>query len=88
LKERLNAAGGAKATTADLFGILSVNMLLEVGCILLVLAFRESVKLAAAYGIAVTGTMAITSILYYIVARHTWGLSKWRAGHSHAFSKF
>ena len=57
-----------------------VNHLLGVGCILLVLAFRESVKLAAAYGIAVTGTMAITSILYYIVARHTWGWSRWKAG--------
>jgi KUP system potassium uptake protein len=57
-----------------------VNTLLAVGCILLVLTFRESVKLAAAYGIAVTGTMAITSILYYIVARHTWGWSRWRAG--------
>ncbi len=60
--------------------IPEVNGLLAVGCILLVLTFRESVKLAAAYGIAVTGTMAITSILYYIVARHTWGWSRWRAG--------
>jgi KUP system potassium uptake protein len=57
-----------------------VNWLLGIGCILLVLTFRESVKLAAAYGIAVTGTMAITSILYYIVVRHSWGWSKWRAG--------
>jgi KUP system potassium uptake protein len=57
-----------------------VNHLLGVGCILLVLAFRESQKLAAAYGIAVTGTMAITSILYYIVARHTWGWNRWKAG--------
>jgi len=60
--------------------IPEVNALLAAGCILLVLTFRESVKLAAAYGIAVTGTMAITSILYYIVARYTWGWSKWRAG--------
>jgi KUP system potassium uptake protein len=60
--------------------IPEVNRLLGVGCILLVLTFRESVKLAAAYGIAVTGTMAITSVLYYIVARYTWGWSKWRAG--------
>ncbi len=44
------------------------------------LTFRESVKLAAAYGIAVTGTMAITSILYYIVTRYTWGWSNWKAG--------
>jgi len=44
--------------------IPEVNWLLAIGCILLVLTFRESVKLAAAYGIAVTGTMAITSVLY------------------------
>ena len=60
--------------------IPEVNSMLAVGCLALVLTFRESVKLAAAYGIAVTGTMAITSILYYIVARHTWGWSKWKAG--------
>jgi len=59
--------------------IPEVNWLLGIGCILLVLSFRESVKLAAAYGIAVTGTMAITSVLYFIVARYTWGWSKWRA---------
>ncbi len=60
--------------------IPEVNWLLALGCILLVLTFRESVKLAAAYGIAVTGTMAITSVLYYIVARHTWRWSAWKAG--------
>jgi KUP system potassium uptake protein len=60
--------------------IPEVNNLLAVGCIALVLTFRESVRLAAAYGIAVTGTMAITSILYYIVVRHSWGWSKWKAG--------
>jgi KUP system potassium uptake protein len=57
-----------------------VNGMLAFGCILLVLTFRESVKLAAAYGIAVTGTMAITSVLYYIVARYTWGWNRWKAG--------
>jgi KUP system potassium uptake protein len=65
--------------------IPEVNNLLAVGCILLVLTFRESVRLAAAYGIAVTGTMAITSILYYIVVRHSWGWSRWRAGALLAF---
>jgi KUP system potassium uptake protein len=60
--------------------IPEVNNLLAIGCLALVLTFRESVKLAAAYGIAVTGTMAITSILYYIVVRHTWGWSRWKAG--------
>jgi KUP system potassium uptake protein len=59
--------------------IPEVNGMLAIGCLGLVLTFRESVKLAAAYGIAVTGTMAITSILFYIVARHTWGWSWWKA---------
>jgi KUP system potassium uptake protein len=57
-----------------------VNALLAIGAIGLVLIFRHSVKLAAAYGIAVTGTMTITSILFYIVSRHTWGWSRWKAG--------
>jgi KUP system potassium uptake protein len=57
-----------------------VNYLLAIGSIGLVLVFRQSVKLAAAYGIAVTGTMTITSILFYIVSRHTWGWSRLKAG--------
>jgi KUP system potassium uptake protein len=50
-----------------------VNAALAIACIALVLAFKESSRLAAAYGIAVTGTMAITSIVYYVVVRRTWG---------------
>jgi KUP system potassium uptake protein len=45
-----------------------------------VLAFRTSGALAAAYGIAVTGTMAITSICYYVVVTGRWGWSRWKAG--------
>jgi KUP system potassium uptake protein len=66
--------------TEEQIYIPEVNTMLAIGCLALVLTFRESVKLAAAYGIAVTGTMAITSILFYIVARHTWGWSRWKAG--------
>ncbi|UQA56728.1 potassium transporter Kup [Polyangium aurulentum] len=50
-----------------------VNWLLCAACLVLVFAFRESGRLAAAYGIAVTGTMGITSIIFYVVARRTWG---------------
>jgi KUP system potassium uptake protein len=57
-----------------------VNALLALGSIGLVLIFRHSVKLAAAYGIAVTGTMTITSVLFYIVSRYTWGWSRLKAG--------
>ncbi len=59
--------------------IPEVNGLLAVGCLLLVLTFRESVKLAAAYGIAVTGTMTITSVLFFVVARYLWRWQLWKA---------
>ena len=52
-----------------------VNWGLAIACITLVLVFKESSKLAAAYGIAVTGTMGITSIVYFVVVRKTWGWS-------------
>jgi KUP system potassium uptake protein len=53
-----------------------VNWMLCAGCIALVLAFREASALAAAYGIAVTGTMATTSMLYAVVLvrRYGWSL--------------
>ena len=60
--------------------IPSVNWALALGCIGLVLAFKASSNLAAAYGIAVTGTMAITSIAFYVVARERWQWSQLKAG--------
>jgi KUP system potassium uptake protein len=41
-------------------------------CIILVLVFRNSHNLAPAYGLAVTGTMAFTTILFYLVATRVW----------------
>jgi KUP system potassium uptake protein len=55
--------------------IPEVNWLLMVASVALVLAFKSSSALAAAYGIAVTGTMAITSYLYFLVCRRNWGYS-------------
>ena len=52
-----------------------VNWVLMVATIALVLGFGSSSKLAAAYGIAVTTTMVITTLLAYVVARHRWGWS-------------
>jgi len=51
-----------------------VNWLLMLACLALVLAFRTSSNLAAAYGVAVTMTMLITTVLFYFTARHLW---KW-----------
>jgi KUP system potassium uptake protein len=52
--------------------IPEVNRLLMVGCLILVFSFKSANSLGAAYGIAVTGTMAITSVLFYVVARDRW----------------
>jgi KUP system potassium uptake protein len=52
--------------------IPEVNAALALGCVLIVLGFKNSSALGAAYGIAVTGTMAITTILYGVVATARW----------------
>ena len=51
-----------------------VNWMLLAGVLLLIALFRSSENLAAAYGIAVTGTMVITAVLLYVVMRFCW---KW-----------
>src|SRR5664280_1807293 len=51
-----------------------VNYALMIACLGVVIGFRESSGLAGAYGIAVTGTMIITSLLYFLVLTHYW---KW-----------
>ncbi len=51
------------------------NTMLAVGVVLIVLIFKSSDALAAAYGIAVTGVMVISTILVAVVARYRW---KWK----------
>jgi len=55
--------------------IPEVNWLLMIATVGLVLGFRSSTNLAAAYGIAVTTTMVITTLLAYTVTRERWGWS-------------
>jgi KUP system potassium uptake protein len=54
-----------------------VNHALMVGTLLIVLGFRSSSALGAAYGIAVTGTMAITTLLFAVIARTRWRWPWW-----------
>jgi KUP system potassium uptake protein len=56
-----------------------ITALMMVACIALVLIFRNSSALAGAYGIAVIGTMAITSFLMSLVTIRVWGWKKWTA---------
>ena len=50
-----------------------VNYALMVGCLALVLGFRSSNALGAAYGLAVIGTMTVTSVTFFVVTRRVWG---------------
>jgi KUP system potassium uptake protein len=54
-----------------------VNWLLMVSVLTLVFAFRTSAALAYAFGMAVTGTITITTLLFFYVARAKWGTPVW-----------
>jgi KUP system potassium uptake protein len=56
-----------------------VNWALMAACIGLVIGFRTSSNLAAAYGIAVTMTMAITTLIFFRVLTDKWAWPRWRA---------
>jgi KUP system potassium uptake protein len=70
---RLNIRHTSEHTRGQIY-IPVVNWTLMLACVAIVLAFRTSSNLAAAYGVAVTMTMLITTILFYFAARHLW---KW-----------
>jgi KUP system potassium uptake protein len=75
-------------TSADQQGQIympQVNWALMVATIGLVIGFGSSSALAAAYGMAVTSTMVITTLLTYLVARRSWGVSRVLAGSLAAF---
>jgi KUP system potassium uptake protein len=55
----------------------AVNGLLYVAVVALVIGFGSSAHLASAYGIAVTGTLAIDTILFFVVVRMLWGKPLW-----------
>jgi KUP system potassium uptake protein len=56
--------------------IPEVNKMLAIGTLALVLIFQDADRLGSAYGIAVTGTMGVTSLLFHAVATTKWGWSK------------
>ncbi len=65
--------------------IPEVNKALAIGTLLLVLGFRSSTALGGAYGVAVTGTMAITTILFCAIARERFGWTNIQIGAFLAF---
>jgi KUP system potassium uptake protein len=76
---RITVTHTSKVEAGQIY-IPEVNKVLMVGCIGLVLGFQSADNLAAAYGIAVTGTMFITTILFDVIARQHFGWSPLKAG--------
>jgi len=75
---RLKVLHTSAAHRAQIY-IPLVNAALCIGSITIVLAFQTSGAVASAYGVAVTGAMAITTFAFYLVARRAWGWSLMRA---------
>jgi len=67
-------------TQAGQIYIPQVNVALGTLCLLLVVGFGSSSALAGAYGLAVTGTMTATTLLFYAVTRERWAWSLPAAG--------
>jgi KUP system potassium uptake protein len=72
LLPRMNIKQTSEGHAGQIY-IGAVNWFVLLGVIALVLGFRTSSSMAAAYGIAVTGTMVITCCLAYVVMRRRWG---------------
>jgi KUP system potassium uptake protein len=58
--------------------IPTVNMIMMIACLGLVVTFKNASALALTYGVALSGTMTITTILFAIVMRRKWGWSQWK----------
>lgn len=56
-----------------------VNWFLMLACLYLISHYEESSKLAAAYGISISLTMAVTTLLFYQASRSVWGWSAWKS---------
>jgi KUP system potassium uptake protein len=65
--------------------IPEINKMLMVGTLVLVVMFHSATALGSAYGIAVCGTMGITTMLFYVVARHQWHWKTWKIAALTAF---
>jgi len=76
---RVTIVHTSKTETGQIY-IPEVNRALMIGCIVIVLGFRSVSALGAAYGIAITITMTITTILFYELARSQWNWSFRKAG--------
>ena len=55
-----------------------INWVLLTGVVVLIAVFRSSSRLATAYGLAVTGTLLLTSVLFLVLAQQVWRVQRWK----------
>jgi len=77
LLPRLDIKRTSETQTGQIF-VPAVSGLMMTGGLVLLGVFQTSHRLASAYGVAVTGTMFINTLLAYVVARHLWKWQVWR----------
>jgi len=66
-------------TQAGQIYVPSVNTFLMIGVLILLVMFRTSSNLTAAYGIAVTGAMLVDTLLFFVIVKHFWKRPAWQA---------
>lgn len=76
---RLRIAHTSESTAGQIY-VPWINWVLMISVLTLIFAFRSSAALAYAFGMAVTGTITITTLLFFYVARRRWHLSPWLIG--------
>jgi len=74
---RVNIVHTSRSEIGQIY-IPSVNNGLMLACLALVVTFRSSGNLAATYGVALSMTMTVTTILFAVVARNRWHWPWWR----------
>ena len=75
---RLNIIHTSEDSEGQIY-IPFINKLMMIACLLIVIYFRESSKLASAYGLAVTADMVITSTVFFFVLIKTWNWPVYKA---------
>ena len=78
LLPRINIRRTSETVAGQIF-VPSVNTFLMVGVLVLLVTFRNSSNLAAAYGIAVTGAMFVDTLLFFVIIRFFWKKPLWVA---------
>ena len=77
LLPRLKVVHTSKEEGGQIY-IASINWILYLGVVVLVMVFQSSEKLATAYGLAVTGTLLLTTVLFLFTARFVWHWPAWK----------